>query len=129
MILFFVSCLAFLLAGFGLGGGVLLIPVLTTFFNFSQIDAQYIALIAYIPAAIGVIINNFKITKFHMQKIIKLIPLGIIGSFIGAYIVRIISVDFLKKLYGVFLIFYGGYMLFKTIFSEIDKKTVKKHKK
>lgn len=125
MILFFVSCLAFLLAGFGLGGGVLLIPVLTTFFDFSQIDAQYIALIAYIPAAIGVIANNFNKTKKHAQKIIKLIPLGILGSFAGGYIISIISVNLLKKLYSVFLILYGCYMIFNVSFSKFNKKTVK----
>lgn len=132
MTLFFVSCLAFLLAGFGLGGGVLLIPVLTAFFNFSQIDAQYIALIAYIPAAIGVIVNNFNQTKNHAQKIIKLIPFGILGSLIGGYIIRIISVELLKKLYGIFLILYGGYMIFNVIFSKQSKKPlnlVKNYKK
>lgn len=125
MILFFVSIVAFLLAGFGLGGGVLLIPVLTTFFDFSQIDAQYIALISYIPAAIGVIVNNFNKTKKHAEKIIKLIPLGILGSFVGGYIISIISVEFLKKLYGIFLILYGSYMIFNVMFSKFNKKTVK----
>lgn len=125
MILFFVSCLAFLLAGFGLGGGVLLIPLLTAFFDFSQIDAQYATLVAYITAAIGVIVNNFNKTKIHAEKIIKLIPLGILGSFVGGYIISIISINFLKKLYGIFLILYGGYMIFNVVFLNFNKKTVK----
>lgn len=125
MILFFVSSIAFLLAGFGLGGGVLLIPVLTTLFNYSQIEARYIALIAYVPAALGVIFSNFKKAKKSLIKIIKLIPLGMLGSFVGMCVINTISVDFLKKLYGIFLILYGAYMIFNVVFSKNNKNTVK----
>ena len=122
MILFFVSFFAFLLAGFGLGGGVLLIPVLTNFFSFKQVDAQYIALIAYVPAGIGVICYNFKKIKKHSTKILKYIPLGIVGSLVGAYLITVFSANVFKKIYGFFLIVYGIYMIFTVIRANFSKK-------
>ncbi|MBE7091581.1 MAG: sulfite exporter TauE/SafE family protein [Clostridiales bacterium] len=119
MILFFISFLAFLLAGFGLGGGVLLIPVLTYIMGIDQILAQYLGLISYIPAAIGVLLFNFKNNKTDFYKIIKLIPVGFIGSLIGALVANKINVEFIKKGYGVFLILFGIYMIFNSVFKKI----------
>ncbi len=117
MILFLVGFIAFLLAGFGLGGGVLLIPVLTEFFNFNQRAGQYFALVAYIPAAIGVIIYNFKSNKGDFYKILNLVPLGLVGTLIGSFVAMIINVDFLRKIYALFLIYFGLNMIFKAFFS------------
>ncbi len=125
MILFFVSSIAFLLAGFGLGGGVLLIPVLTSFFEFNQIDAQYTAILAYIPASIAVIIFNFKANKGNAKNVLKLIPYGILGAIAGSYLISVIPVDLLKKFYGCFLILYGAHMIFGVIIQNKNKKTVK----
>ena len=122
MILFLVSSIAFLLAGFGLGGGVLLIPVLTSFFDFNQIDAQYAVLLAYVPAAIGVCIFNYKKVKRESEKILKLIPYGILGAVAGSYLIKVISANLLKKLYSIFLILYGGYMIFSVVKEKNSKK-------
>lgn len=117
MILFFVGFFAFLLAGFGLGGGVLLIPALTVLFDFNQRSGQYFALISYIPAALGVILFNFKNNKREFYKVLKLIPVGIVGSLIGAWIAITINIEILRKIYGVFLIAFGAYMIFNAVFS------------
>lgn len=126
MILFFIGFLSFLLAGFGLGGGVLLIPALTVFFDFNQRTGQYFALISYIPAAIGVILSNFKNNKQEFYKIIKLIPVGIIGSLSGAWIAMTINIDVLRKIYGLFLIYFGLNMISKglSLIKRAKKKAI-----
>lgn len=107
MIAFFVGFFAFLLAGFGLGGGVLLIPALTNIFSIEQSLAQYISLIAYLPAAISIIIISFKENRINFKKIFSLIPTGLFGAIVGAIITQNINVSFLKKMYGIFAIFVG----------------------
>ena len=48
--------MVFLTFGTGLGGGIILIPLLTELLNYNQLSAQYISLIAYIPTGIILII-------------------------------------------------------------------------
>ncbi len=116
MIAFLVGFVSFLLAGFGLGGGVLLIPLITFIFPLDQADAKYIALIAYLPAAIGVIISCILEKKTEFAKIVSIIPIGILGSVSGTVISNNIETAFLKKIYSLFLICVGIYMSLNTIF-------------
>ena len=52
------------LGGMGMGGGTLLIPILTIFLAFEQKNAQAINLLAFIPMSIVAIIIHIK-NKFY----------------------------------------------------------------
>lgn len=119
MILFIVTLIAFLLAGFGLGGGVLLIPILL-FMGFDANSAKYMALIGYIPAAMGVIACNRNNLK-EIRCVVTLVPFGLLGVCVGALIMPFMSTTMIEKIYGIFLILFGVYMIWSVIFS---KKTV-----
>ncbi len=105
MIAFFIGVISYVLAGMGLGGGVLLIPLLKEFFGVTQIEAQYISLLAYIPAGLTIIIASKN--RDLLYKVVPLIPFGIVGAIIGGVVARNINVLFLRKAYGVFLIIFG----------------------
>ena len=105
MILFFVTFAAFLLAGFGLGGGVLLIPILL-FMGIDANNAKYMSLIGYIPAAIGVIACNRKSLR-EIYSTVALVPFGLLGVCVGAWIMPLVSTVMIEKLYGIFLILFG----------------------
>ena len=49
-----------IIGGMGMGGGTLLIPILTIFLDVPQKNAQAINLVAFIPMAIIVTIINIK---------------------------------------------------------------------
>ena len=49
-----------ILGGLGMGGGTLLIPLLTIFLSVSQIESQGINLIAFIPMSVIAIIIHAK---------------------------------------------------------------------
>ena len=55
--------------GMGMGGGTLLIPILTIFLSFAQLQAQGINLIAFIPMSIVAIIVHSKnhLVTFQMN--------------------------------------------------------------
>ena len=64
------------LGGMGMGGGTLLIPLLTIFLNISQQNAQGINLIAFLPMSIVAII----IENTCCNARIKFLPKGILSS-------------------------------------------------
>lgn len=122
MIVFLISFISFLLAGFGLGGGVLFIPLSVWALNIEHTFAQYMGLIAYIPAALGVIIKNRKNIKKYYE-IIKYVPIGLIGAILGSVISQKFSIEWLKKFYGVFLILFGFTMIFNVISNKNNDKS------
>ena len=52
ILLFITGAAAGVLGGMGMGGGAILIPMLTVFFSVDQINAQAVNLVAFIPMAI-----------------------------------------------------------------------------
>ncbi len=93
-----------LLGGMGMGGGTLLIPILTIFLGVEQHAAQAANLIAFIPMSVISL-------RIHAEKgllkpdglwtvIIPAIIISVGGSFLAAYLPS----DVLKKLFGAFLI-------------------------
>ena len=122
MIEFLIGFLCFLCAGMGLGGGALLIPLLVNFFDFPQGSAQYVGLIAYIPASICAVIYGLKNKDLQYAKILPLIPLGLLGAFLGAFFAMKIQGEQLRKLYGIFMIFFGAYMLFSAAIGKKGKQ-------
>lgn len=123
MLVFLISATAFLLAGFGLGGGVMLIPFLMRS-GFSQAESRYLALLGYIPAAIAVLILNRK--SIDLKRVIRLIPFGLLGTGIGALFLPLIPASLAKISYGIFLILFGAYMIISTVLSKIRASKQKK---
>ena len=92
------------LGGMGMGGGTLLIPLLTIFLNISQQNAQGINLIAFLPMSIIAIIIHAKnhLIKFKYATYVSLV--GVLSSVFGAYIAGITSSENLSVAFGIFLI-------------------------
>ena len=99
--------------GMGMGGGAILIFLLTSFSGVSQQLAQGANILFFIPTCIISIILNWK--KKNIDKRIALIVgvFGIIGAIIGAYISANIKVKNLRRLFGVFLIIVATFEIYK----------------
>jgi len=93
-----------IIAGMGMGGGTLTIPILTIFLHYKQINAQGLNLIAFLPTAVVALIIHIKnkLVDFKNTWLLALVGcITCIGSAIGA---NHISNKVLKKLFAVFLI-------------------------
>lgn len=103
-------------SGIGMGGGTILIFLLTTFYGMEQHIAQATNMIYFIPTAVTAIIINYR-NKNIDKKLAQYISIfGIIGAIMGAIISVNIQVQKLKKLFGVFLLIiaiHEIYTLFK----------------
>lgn len=92
------------LGGMGMGGGTILIPLLSIFFNIGQHTAQAINLISFIPMAVVALILHFKNKLIKFKGVLWIILPGILSCVVGCYVARAISGDLLKRLFGGFLI-------------------------
>lgn len=114
-----------IVAGMGMGGGTLIIPILTIFLKFSQIDAQGINLVAFLPMSIVAIIIHAK-HKLVAFKQSWLLPVcGVPFSLGGAWLANNISSAVLKKIFAVFLIGLGIWQLVELILQIKNSKQQK----
>lgn len=96
-----------ILGGLGMGGGTLLIPLLTIFLNISQIESQGINLISFIPMSLIAIIIHAKNKLIDYKVSLPLIISGVIFSVLGALLANSINILSLRKLFGIFLVALG----------------------
>ena len=92
------------LGGMGMGGGTVLIPLLSIFYAVEQHTAQAVNLIAFIPMAVVAIIIHIKNGLLDFKGIIYLIIPAVVLSAGGSFIASLIEGDLLKRLFGGFLI-------------------------
>lgn len=110
-------------SGVGMGGGTILIFLLTTFAGIEQHIAQATNLIYFIPTAISAIIVNYKEKNIDTKLAISVSIFGIIGAIIGAKFAVNTDVQKLRKLFGIFLAIIAIHEIY-TLFKEY-----KQHKK
>ena len=90
--------------GMGMGGGTLLIPMLTIFLDFAQKDAQLINLITFIIMSSFALILHFKNKLVKIKTGLVLAFVGIIFSLGSSFVVTNIDNQILKFCFGSFLV-------------------------
>ena len=104
-----------LIGGMGMGGGTLLIPLLTIFYKVSQHSAQAINLIAFIPMSIVALIIHFKNKLIETKNILLIIISGIITCVASCFLANVLDGDILTKLFGGFLVVLAIWQFISTI--------------
>ena len=92
-----------IVSGTGMGGGTILIFLLTFFMGVEQHIAQATNLIFFIPTSIIAILVNLKNKNIYLKSAIIISVFGILGAIIGANISINMDVVILKKAFGIFL--------------------------
>lgn len=96
--------LAGLMGSMGLGGGSVLIICLTSFVGMSQLNAQGINLVFFIPCALTALAIHNKNKLINWKIALFVIIGGLIGSIIGVFLSKFLDELFIKKLFGMFLL-------------------------
>ncbi|MDD2445481.1 MAG: TSUP family transporter [Clostridia bacterium] len=102
--------------GMGMGGGTLLIPLLTIFLAVNQKLAQGYNLIAFLVMAVFVLIMHTKNKMVDIKSVIILDVFGVAFCILGALLISVIESEILHYIYAGFLIllsFYEFYKLFQ----------------
>lgn len=107
------------LGGMGMGGGTILIPVLTIFFDVEQKQAQAINLVAFIPMAIASLIVHVKNKRVETNGILWIIIPATVLSLAGSLVAQAINGEILKRIFGGFLLLLSVAQFFS---EEINEK-------
>ena len=92
------------LGGMGMGGGTLLIPLLTIFLSVNQLSAQALNLISFIPMAVVALIVHVKNKLVNKSGLLFIILPAAATAIIGSFISNGLDGELLKKIFGGFLI-------------------------
>ena len=100
---FLAGAIGGILGGMGMGGGTLLIPILTFFLKVEQKTAQAINLFSFVPMAIIVLIVHAKNKLIDIKGLLPLAISAVALSILGSYILRFVDGNIQTKLFGGFL--------------------------
>ena len=110
-----------IVSGTGMGGGTILIFLLTFMRGLEQHIAQATNLIFFIPTSIVAIIVNIKNKNIDLKLATIISIFGILGAIIGANLSIHTDVKTLRKYFGIFLAIIAIHEIY-TIIKE-NKKT------
>tara|TARA_B100001758_G_scaffold247957_1_gene269132 strand:+ start:5789 stop:6157 length:369 start_codon:yes stop_codon:yes gene_type:complete len=114
IILIIIGFIAGVISGFiGVGGGILMIPLLIFFLGFSQFEAQGTALAAMLPP-IGILaaMNYFKSGYVNWQYAVVIALTFVIGGYFGSKISLSLDVNTVRKIFGVVMFLAAIKLLF-----------------
>lgn len=94
-----------IVSGTGMGGGTILIFLLTFIMGIEQRVAQATNLIFFIPTSLIAIIVNIKNKNIDLKTGVIISIFGVFGAIVGANLAIHMDVNILKKCFGIFLAF------------------------
>ena len=100
---------------FGVGGGVVMVPAMMLLLSPPIRDVKQAigtSLAVIIPTAIMGAWKHHGSQNVEWRTAAALIPTAIVGSYIGAHLVKIIPADDLKRAFGGFLVLVGLKLVF-----------------
>lgn len=98
-----------------MGGGTILIPSLILFANIDPKIAQSINLLSSIPMTIFALIIHIKSKNVILELVIPIASFGVLGAIFGSFIANYLSSEFLKTVFGLFLLIIGSLEIFHGI--------------
>lgn len=114
-----------------MGGGTILILLLSIFMEVDQHIAQATNLVFFIPTAVSSIIIGLKDKNVQWKLAIPIVLAGIVGAAISSSISTHINVQILRKLFGIFLLVIASYEIvswYKMYIKEKNSHTKKENK-
>ena len=96
-----------IIGGMGMGGGIVLIPVLTLLFGMSQHQAQGLNLLTFFPMAVFAIIAHLRKKRIDVKTAVLMGLVGAAGAAGGAWLCSVIEGEVLRRIFGGFLILLG----------------------
>ena len=113
------------LGGMGMGGGTLLIPLLTIFLSVNQLSAQALNLISFIPMAVVALVVHAKNKLIKTKGLAFIIIPAAITAAAGSFISNGLSGELLKRIFGGFLIALSFVQFFSQKLAKIIENKLK----
>jgi len=115
LLYFLAAFISGIISAWGIGGGTLLLLIMTLFFGFDQRTAQGINLLYFLPTAFSALWVYRKQGLLCKSLIRHTAPWSALGALAGSLMALHIDSTFLKKPFGIFLLLSGLSMLRSTL--------------
>lgn len=113
------------LGGMGMGGGTVLIPILTLLLNYTQHEAQWINTVTFIPMSVISLIIHSKNHLVQWKSLLPVIIPALIGAICTSYFSTLIKGRILSRLFGIFLVLLGIFSIILTFLKDKKEKEKK----
>ncbi len=120
-IIIIVSALGGLIGGMGMGGGTLLIPLLTLCACVEQHLAQAINLIAFVPISIFAVCIHKKNGYVCFKPAAPIATIALVGAVCGSFAAKYAKGYLLRACFGAFLVALGVVQMYKVISAAVKK--------
>lgn len=98
---------ASVISAWGVGGGTLLLLVMTLFLGVDQRTAQGINLLFFLPTAAGALVCHAKGGYLDKPTLKAAVPVAVAAALAGAWVSNAVDVEVLRKPFGVYLLASG----------------------
>jgi len=111
--LILIGVLAGVLSGLvGVGGGIIMVPLLVMFFGFNQHQAQGTSLaVLAVPVTAVAVFNYYKEGQINVKYAAIIAVFFVVGSIFGSKFALTLDQKMLKKIFAVVLLVIAGKML------------------
>ena len=107
MIPFLCGLGASVISAWGVGGGTLLLLVMTLFLGVDQRTAQGVNLLFFLPTAASALICHARGGYLDKPTLKAAVPAAVIAALVGAWISNALDVEVLRRPFGVYLLLSG----------------------
>ena len=95
---------AAVISAWGVGGGTLLLLVMTLFLGVDQRTAQGINLLFFLPTALSALLCHWKGGYLDRATLKGAVPAAIPAALLGAWIATAMDVELLRRPFGIYLL-------------------------
>ena len=103
-----------ILSAWGVGGGTLLLLIMTLFLGVDQTTAQAINLLYFLPTAGIALVSHRRNGLLEKEAVRSAVPAGLAAAAAAVWVATAVDVAVLRRPFGVFLLFTGVMTLFQT---------------
>ena len=98
-------------SAWGVGGGTLLLLVMTLFLGVDQRAAQGINLLFFLPTAASALFCHWKNGYLHKPTLKASVPAAVLAALAGSWAATSVDVALLRRPFGVYLLLSGVLLL------------------
>lgn len=102
---------ASVISAWGVGGGTLLLLVMTLFLGVDQRTAQGVNLLFFLPTAASALVCHARGGYLDKPTLKSAVPIAVLAALIGAWISNAMDVELLRKPFGVYLLLSGASLI------------------
>ena len=97
----------------GVGGGIIMVPALVFFMNYTQHQAQGTSLgLLLLPVGILAVMNYYNKGQIDVKVVVVMSIAFVLGGWLGSKLALRLPADTVKKIFAIFL-FYSAFKLLK----------------